>query len=107
MLLKVRGPGERRPPGPANQAGLNLADAFDRGRERFGALFPLRRADLTGVGADIDRGLDLEDQLLGVAAAAFRSAPHILDHVVGTAYNGSAVARSSNIINGTEDHPAQ
>ncbi len=51
---------------------LDLADEVERRSERLFALFPLRRADFARMRGNVLRGLDLAEQLGGVAADAFR-----------------------------------
>src|SRR3546814_8591813 len=75
-LLSIRGKGK---PGGGGQAAappvhvmkdLDLADEVERGRESFGALFPLGGADFARMADPILQRLDLAQQLGGVAAHA-------------------------------------
>src|SRR4051812_7057623 len=63
--------------------GSDLADEVQRGGEGGVTLLPLGRADLARVGGDVLGGLDLAEQLHGVAADALGGDLHELDHALG------------------------
>src|SRR3546814_7163745 len=99
-LLSIRGKGK---PGGGGQAAappvhvmkdLDLADEVERGRESFGALFPLGGADFTRMADKRLQRLDIEQQLGGVAAHALGGEIEELDLALRIADEGAADGRA-------------
>src|SRR5690606_8749322 len=72
----------------------DLADELQRRSEGLVALFPLGRADLARVVADVLSGLDLADELGGVAADALSGDLGELDDAVRVDQEGAAVGET-------------
>src|SRR3546814_13019796 len=70
------------------------SDLFERRRERLFAFFPLGGADFVGVRRNILRGLDLAQQLRGIAADTFAGDLHQLDHALRIDDEGRAIGEA-------------
>src|SRR3546814_2153857 len=73
---------------------LDLADEVERGRESFGALFPLGGADFARMADPILQRLDLAQQLGGVAAHALGGDFEELDLALRIEDEGAAVGQA-------------
>src|SRR5690606_2228831 len=85
------GPG---PGGVSAGAALDLADQVQRRGEGLLAFLPLRRAHLARMGGDVLGGLDLAQQVLGVAADALGGDFDRLDDAVRIDHEGRTVSQA-------------
>ena len=84
----------RRPPSSERPEGRLRSCRRGRGSQGVAAFFPLGRADLARVVADVLGRLDLADEFGRVAADAFASDFHDLDHAVRVDHEGGAVGKA-------------
>ncbi len=88
------GPRPPRATGTDSVGESDLADELQRRSEGLVALFPLGRADLARVVADVLSSLDLADELGGVAADALGGDLGELDDAVRVDQEGAAVGEA-------------